>query len=251
MSKALDAAKGFIDRCSEKDRRALLEYLRKKLPRHPLEEKWDVDAETILTAIYRSTDLTQRGMRGILAEAVFERDILPRVEKLGWHALSAPVGDLPYDFLLERQSQKVSVQVKLQRTEQGVPKRYQPRRYTQELYVVEVQKTRSGKKRQQETPGALVAGDESTRPYGFGDFDILAVNMQPTTHSWTDFRYTLSSWLIPRQANSRLIEIFQPVSLEPNDVWTDKLEVCLEWFRAGERRMLGQMFTTNEIGEGK
>ena len=27
---------------------------------------------------------------------------------------------------------------------------------TNELYVVEVQKTRSGKKRQQETPGALI-----------------------------------------------------------------------------------------------
>jgi hypothetical protein len=241
MSRTLDAAKDFVDRCSEKDRRALLEYLRKKLPRHPLEEKWDVDAETILTAIYRSTDLTQRGMRGILAEAVFERDILPTIEKLGWHALSAPIGDLPYDFLLERQNQKASIQVKLQRTEQGTPKRYQPKRYDTELYVVEVQKTRSGKKRQQETPGALVAGDESTRPYAFGDFDILAVNMQPTTRKWTDFRYTLSSWLIPREANSRLIEIMQPVSLQPNDVWTDNLEVCLNWFRSGDKRKVRQM----------
>ena len=162
--KALDRVKEFIDHCSEKERRSLFEYLRRKLPRHPLEEKWDIDAETILTAIYRSPDLTQRGMRGILAEAVFERDILPGVEKLGWHVLAAPLGDLPYDFLLERQSQKASIQVKLQRTEQGIPKRYQPRRYTQELYVVEVQKTRSGKKRQQETPSALSSGDESTRP---------------------------------------------------------------------------------------
>jgi len=236
MRKDLEQAKEFINHCSETERRALVAYLLTKLPRHPLEEKWDVEAETILTAIYRSPDLTQRGMRGILAEAVFERDILPSVEKMGWHVLAAPVGDLPYDFLLEQQTQKASIQVKLQRTEQGTPKRYQPKRYVNELYVVEVQKTRSGKKRQQETPGALVAGDESTRPYGFGDFDILAVNMQPTTHKWTDFRYTLSRWLIPRGTNSRLIEIFQPVSLEPNEVWTDKLDICLEWFQSGDRR---------------
>ena len=249
MRKALGQVKEFINHCSEKERRVLLEYLRSKLPRHPLEEKWDVDAETILTAIYRSTDLTQRGMRGILAEAVFERDILPSIEKSGWHVLAAPVGDLPCDFLLERQTQKASIQVKLQRTEKGTPKRYQPRQYVNGLYVVEVQKTRSGKKRQQETPGALTAGDESTRPYGFGDFDVLAVNMQPTTHKWTDFRSTLCSWLIPRGTNSRLIEIFQPVSLEPNDVWTDKLAVCLEWFRSGERRMLRQLLRDPEAAE--
>ena len=99
-------SKSSLTSCSEKERRALLEYLRKRLPRHPLEEKWDIDAETILTAIYRSTDLTQRGMRGILAEAVFERDILPSVEKLGWHVLPVPVGDLPYDFLLESEESK-------------------------------------------------------------------------------------------------------------------------------------------------
>lgn len=241
MRRTLDQIREFINHCSEKERRALLEYLRKKLPRHPLEEKWDVDAETILTAIYRSTDLTQRGMRGILAEAVFERDILPSVEKLGWHVLTAPVGDLPYDFFLERETQKATIQVKLQRTEQGSPKRFQPRRYVDELYVVEVQKTRSGKKRQQETPGALTAGDESTRPYGFGAFDILAVNMQPTTHRWTDFRYTLSGWLIPRKSNPRLIEIFQPVSLEANDVWTDELATCLEWYKVGRRGTVSQL----------
>ena len=149
MSESLDAVKEFIDRCSEKERRTLFEYLRRKLPRHPLEEQWDIDAETILTAIYRSPDLTQRGMRGILAEAVFERDILPSVEKLGWHVLPASVGDPPYDFVLESEGQRATIQVKLQRTEQGQPKRYQPKRYARELYVVEVQKTRSGKKRQQ------------------------------------------------------------------------------------------------------
>lgn len=139
-----------------------------------------------------------------------------------------PGGDPPYDFVLEKSGQRATIQVKLQRTEQGQPKRYQPRRYTRELYVVEVQKTRSGKKRQQATAEGSSTDDESTRPYRFGDFDILAVNMQPSTKKWHDFRYTISSWLIPRKADPRLIEIFQPVALQPNDVWTDRLDVCFE-----------------------
>jgi hypothetical protein len=250
MSETLDGVHKFIDQCSEEDRRALFEYLRRKLPRHPLEEQWDIDAETILTAIYRSPDLTQRGMRGILAEAVFERDILPSVGKLGWHVRPVSVSDPPYDFVLESEGQRVTIQLKLQRTEQGVPKRYHPKQYTRELYVVEVQKTRSGKKkekkRKKEPTTPPSSGDESTRPYRFGDFDILAVNMQPTTHKWADFRYTVSRWLIPRETNSRLIEIFQPVSLEPNEVWTDKLDVCLEWIRQGDRRRVRQLLRRAE-----
>jgi hypothetical protein len=241
MSETIEAVKDFIDHCSEGERRTLSEYLRRRLPRHPLEERWDIDAETILTAIYRSPDLTQRGVRGILAEAVFERDILPSVEKLGWHVLATPEGDLPYDFLLGREAQRATIQVKLQRTEQGQPKQYHPKRFARELYVVEVQKTRSGRKRRREPTRARSSADESTRPYRFGDFDILAVNMQPTTHKWADFRYTVSSWLIPRGSNSRLIEIFQPVSLDPNEIWTDRLDVCLEWLRRGERRKMRQL----------
>lgn len=241
MSSALDGVKKFIDQCSEEERRALSEYVRGKLPRHPLEEQWEIDAETILTAIYRSPDLTQRGVRGILAEAVFERDILPGVEKFGWHVLPVSITDPPYDFVLECEKQRVTIQVKLQRTEKGRPKRYQPHRYAEELYVVEVQKTRSGKKRQGNSKREPSSGDESTRPYRFRDFDILAVNMQPSTHTWADFRFTVSRWLIPRGTNSRLIEIFQPVSLEAGEVWTDKLSVCLDWFRSGDRRRVRQL----------
>lgn len=236
MSESVDAIKDFIDRCSKDEQRALFEYIRKKIPRHPLEQQWDIDGETILTAIYRSPDLTQRGVRGILAEAVFERDIIPTVEKLGWRALPLPAGEPPFDFLLEKRGKRASIQVKLQRTQQGKPKRFSPRRYVRELYVVEVQKTRSGKKRQEGAADASVKGDESTRPYRLGDFDILAVNMQPATRKWNDFRYTLGSWLTLRKSNPHLIEIFQPVSLQPNNLWTDKLDVCLEWFRLGNRR---------------
>jgi hypothetical protein len=179
-------------------------------------------------------------MRGILAEAVFERDIVPSVEKNGWKIQPPPGGDLPYDFLLANDADGAKIQLKLQRTEKGLPKRYPAKHLGQDLYVVEVQKTRSGKKRSGEKKGEQASGDESTRPYAFGDFDILAVNMHPTTHNWGDFRYTVSSWLIPREKNPRLIEIFQPVSLVACEVWTDSLDTCLEWLKHGEHRAIRQ-----------
>jgi hypothetical protein len=78
--------------------------------------------------------------------------------------------------------------------------------------------------------------DLSTRPHRFGDFDVLAVNMHPATHQWTGFRYTVAARLLPVQADSALIEIFPPVSLATNVVWTDDLAVCLEWFLSGEKK---------------
>lgn len=53
-------------------RREIFQYLRKEFPIHPLEEKFNVSAEVILEAIERSSDLTQRGIRGLIAEASFE-----------------------------------------------------------------------------------------------------------------------------------------------------------------------------------
>jgi hypothetical protein len=241
MTERIETVKAFIERCSDEERRILLGFLRKRMPRHPLEEQWDIDADTILTAIYRSPDLTQRGVRGILAEAVFERDVLPQIERRGWRVVPVPGNDRPYDFLLGRGPLRATIQVKLQRSERGKPKLYKPKRVARELYVAEIQKTRSGTMRQQEAAKRRAKGEESTRPYRFGDFDILAVNMQPSTGKWGDFRYTVSRWLIPRGSNPHLIEIFQPVSPFPNDVWTDRLEVCLDWFRHHERRSVRKL----------
>ena len=75
-----------------------------------------------------------------------------------------------------------------------------------------------------------------TRPYRFDDFDILAVNMHPSSGDWKNFRYTVASWLLPRAKDATLIEIFQPVASVPNNVWTDDLAVCLDWFASGEKR---------------
>ncbi len=242
MSESLEAISKLIDECSEEDRKALKVYLRKLLP-HPLELEWGIDADTILSAIDRSSDLSKRGVRGIIAEAVFVNEIVPKVEEFGWRPVEFD-GDHPYDALLRKGELAARIQVKLQRMEEGEPKLYYPKHYEKgSLFVVEVQKTRTGvrtaKKALPETETAITTTEpinQKTRPYSFADFDILAVNMHPSCGSWKSFRYTIASWLLPRPANARLIEIFQPVAATPNAVWTDDLVTCLKWFEQGEQR---------------
>jgi len=253
MSESLAAIRKLIDECSEEDRRALKLYLRRLIP-HPLEHEWGIDADTILSAISRSSELTKRGVRGILAEAVFVNEVTPTVASSGWRAIDFS-GDHPYDALLKKGDLAARIQVKLQRLEEGVPKLYYPKHYERgSLFVVEVQKTRTGEKTARKTtPGteATITTTESvtvsTRPYGFGDFDILAVNMHPSSGNWRNFRYTVASWLLPRAANTSLIEIFQPVAATPNDVWTDDLGTCLIWFEEAKRfRVLTEVLHTRK-----
>ena len=241
MSESLAAVSKLIDECSEEDRRALKLYLRRLIP-HPLEREWGIDADTILSAISRSSDLTKRGVRGIIAEAVFVNEVIPAIAGSGWQPVDFS-GNHPYDALLKKGDLAARIQVKLQRLEEGVPKLYYPKHYERgTLFVVEVQKTRTGEKTTKTTtPGTETTTTTtesvtvSTRPYSFGDFDILAVNMHPSSGNWRSFRYTVASWLLPRAANTSLIEIFQPVAATPNDVWTDDLGTCLIWFESAKR----------------
>lgn len=242
MSESLGTIKKLIAECSAEEQRALKQYLSEVVP-HPLEGEWGIDGETILSAIRRSSDLTKRGVRGIIAEAVFDTAVIPSIATTGWKP-AALAGDLAYDVRLERETSTARIQIKLQRLEKGIPKLYRPRHYEEgSLYVVEVQKTRSGKKTTKQplvgTNTTLEVTDEitvQTRPYRFGDFDILAVNMHPSSGNWKDFRYTVASWLLPRAQDPALIEIFQPVAAVRNEFWTDDLSVCLEWYVSGEQR---------------
>lgn len=232
MSPATGEICTLIDALSEEDQRAVLSYLRQRFPLHPLEQQWGTTAEAILTAIARSSDLTLRGVRGILAEATFEETVLPPLESSGWKAIPI-VGDQTYDFVLEKAAARVRIQVKLQRREAGVPKEYSARRRAAlkcppgTMHVVEVQKTRSGQK-----------NGEKTRPYRFGDFDILAVSLHPSTGDWKRFMYTVGNWLLPRAQDATLIEIFQPVPTCPDEYWTDDLARCIDWFLVGEGKRL-------------
>src|SRR5271155_2557590 len=102
MSPSLDELKHILDQCTDNDRAALLDYLKTRLPQHPLEQEWGVGAEVILSAIARSSDLAKRGVRGIIAEAVFERNVLPGLKR--WSAVRF-VEDRPYDFLLHSEGE--------------------------------------------------------------------------------------------------------------------------------------------------
>ena len=160
---------------------------------------------------------------------------MPTVAVSGWSPGVTPPGDWPFDAILLKGDVSIRVQIKLQRLERGLPKRYYPTHYNEELFVVEVQKTRSGQRLMGQ---AKIHGQEAvaTRPYRFGDFDIPAVNMHPATHQWNNFRYPVANWLLPRTADASLIEIFQPVSLEPNEVWTNDLNECIDWLLSDNQK---------------
>jgi hypothetical protein len=187
MTQLTDEIRELIGRASEAERRIVLKYLRQRLPPYPLEQEWGTTAEAIMTAIARSPDLTQRGIRGILAEATFEELILPELTGTEWNPVTI-VGHQGYDFLLRKASKRVRIQVKLQRRERGVPKEYAARSRAAlncppgRMYVVEVQKTRGGERQ-----------GRKTRPYDFRDFDILAVNLHPSTGNWQRFLYTVAN----------------------------------------------------------
>lgn len=162
-------------------------------------------------------------------------------------------GDQSYDFFLKRRTGElpVRIQIKLQRRERQEPKLISKAQRSrlinppELLYVVEVQRTRTGKRRKSITNSIGEIVDEvpveieETRPYRFGEFDIIAVNMHPSTRNWNRFMYTVGNWLIPRSApTEQLIEIMQPVSAIADEYWTDDVNQCLEWFLSSEVRRL-------------
>ncbi|HTX77219.1 MAG TPA: hypothetical protein VMD29_13500 [Terracidiphilus sp.] len=213
--------------------------LHAELPPHPLEKEWAIPGDDVLTSIYRASDLSRRGVRGLIAEYIFDRDVLPSAKKVGWQVIAIPKGDWPYDCAIERGNNRATIQIKLQRLEKGKPKRFWANKYDEIFYDVEVQKTRGGKKRLRKAITDTVEAnavqiEKSTRPYAFGEFDILAVNMQAATGKWTEFRFTVANWLLKRLDAPELIEIHQPVALKTDEAWTDDLNTCLNWLLSGK-----------------
>jgi len=224
----VDEIKLLLERCTEGQRREIFDHLRRYVEIHPIEAKLNAQAEVILEAIDRASDLTLRGIRGIIAEAAFAVGVLRDLER--WRDVTPP-GDAPFDFLLEDFGGQVRVQVKMQRRVSGRPMMANEasRLLSPEMFVVETQRTRGGINR---TTG------EDTRPYRFGEFDILAVSMHPSTNNWDSFMYTVSQWLLPRQDNPTLLMKFQPVSPVPNDDWTDDFLKCVSWFRSEDTKRI-------------
>lgn len=195
------------------------EFLRSMRPPHPVESRLGADAEVILEALNRSGELTTRMFRGIIAEAAFDVHIVRPL--VGWqsHAIE---GNAAFDFDLSDGVGHVRVQVKLQRSEKGVAV------IKSGDHLVETQRTRGGKRR-----GGGEA-DGLTRPYRYGDFDVLAVCLQPSTGRWDEFRYTVGDWLRPRKGVQKTMATLQPVSAEPDDDWSNDFLTCVDWFRGAE-----------------
>ena len=214
--------------CRPAVRQEVFRHLRQEFPIHPLEAILDAKAEVILEAIQRASPLTLRGIKGVLAEVSFEVEVINKMT--GW--ISRPVsGDPPFDFVLDDGQSSVRVQVKLQRSKAGRPMMASEgyRSLPQSMFVVETQRTRAGQDKKT---------SESTRPYRFGEFDILAVAMAPSTKRWDSFLYTVADWLLPSPSEPRYLLKFQPVPSGPDPDWTDSFETCVQWLRSGAKKTI-------------
>lgn len=69
---------------------------------------------------------------------------------------------------------------------------------------------------------------------------MLAVSLHPSTNSWKSFRYTVTDWLLPKPQDKKRLTTLQPVSIEPDEDWTDDLLTCIKWFRSGKKKTIGQ-----------
>jgi len=220
--------KELLAQCNREQRQDIFRHLRKEFRIHPIEDELNVQAEVILEAIHKSSDLTLRGIRGVIAQAAFEVNIAKRLA--GFEVV--PInGDPPYDCLLRDAQGDIRIQVKMQRLKDHRPMmakeayRYLP----PDKYVVETQRTRGGKD---------PATGENTRPYRFGEFDILAVSFHPSTNDWNRFLYTVERWLISSPEAPRCLLKFQPVPVHANSDWTGDLQTCITWFRSATNKTI-------------
>ncbi len=210
--------RALISEMSSEERQQALRVLREDHGTylHPIESAWGTSAEAILEAIYASPDLTQRGVRGVLAEAIFRTRVVPAMPN--WTSKEFH-GERAYDLLLAHTSAEappLRVQVKNQRRERMSPKIdiKLSREQGFPVYVVETQRTRTGKRT---GPG----GEErATRPYGFDEFDILAVCLQASSGQWEDFIYCPTRLLIPRKGAPELLSVMQPIFIDGSYGWT-------------------------------
>nr|VFJ96273.1 MAG: Helix-turn-helix domain [Candidatus Kentron sp. LFY] len=219
------SVKEILAEAPEQDRFAVFQWLRETRKIHPLEDEFGISANVILEAISRSSELTKRGIRGVIAEAVFKAEVVDGLEN--WHDVT-PDGDYSYDFLLSDGNREISIQLKMQRLKSQRPMTANEgyKILDSSYWVVETQRTRGGKTN---------TGND-TRPYKFGEFDLLAVSMHPSTKNWSDFLFTVSDWLIEQPENTNQVLKFQPVPKRKDNHWTDNLLQAIDWFFSNEKK---------------
>lgn len=214
----LTTLRDLLTKCSPEDRAALFRELRAVHQIHEFESVIGAPAEMILEAVHRAPELTRRMLRGVIADAAFRQFVVPAVAAAGWRDITPP-GNFAYDYALDDGAGAVTVQVKLQRSEVGVPVVHKGTRYGlgEKVFVTETQKTRTGTKRPKNGVSDDVVEEVKTRPYRYGEFDVLAVSMQPSTGKWDQFMYTLGRWLLSGKRDGEMAT-FQPVEMQPGEL---------------------------------
>lgn len=217
----LRVVRELLSQCSPEERAAVFKELRAAHSIHPYEAVVGAPAEMILDAVYRAPELTRRMLRGVIADAAFRTFVVAAIATRRWCDVT-PEGNFAYDYRVDDGQGPITIQVKLQRSERGAPVIKQGKRYGfgGDVFLTETQKTRSG------TDGRA----NQTRPYRYGEFDVLAVSMQPSTGNWHSYMYTLGRWLLPGKIADEVATL-QPVTKTPSDFWTDDFEVAARWFR--------------------
>lgn len=239
MSEAgLTTIRELLAQCSPEERAALFRELRAVHQIHEFEAVIGAPAEMILEAVHRAPELTRRMLRGVIADAAFRTFVVPAVAPHGWQDVTPP-GNFAFDYKLDDGAGPVTVQIKLQRSERGSPVVKNGARYgfAGEVFMTETQKTRTG------TDGE----ENQTRPYRYGEFDLLAVSMQPSTGRWDRYMYTLGRWLLPSKQEGEMATL-QPVTMTPGEFWTDDFRTAAQWFRTedgGKQMKLTSKAPTN------
>lgn len=218
----LAAIRALLTQCSPEEQESLFRELRQRHIIHEFERIIGAPAEMILEAVHRAPELTRRMLRGVIADAAFRTFVVPAVAAEGWRDVT-PEGNYAYDYMMEDAQGCVSVQVKLQRSERGAPVVKNGARFAFEgdVFMTETQKTRTGNDGE----------GEKTRPYRYGEFDVLAVSMQPSTGKWDRYMYTVGRWLLPGKSENEMATL-QPVSMKPDGFWTNDFSTAAAWFRA-------------------
>ena len=90
--------------CTPEQKQRIFAEIRDSILIHELERAFNVRTEIILEAISRASDLTQRGVRGVIAETVFALDVLPTAT--GWQS-EPPIGNVAYDAVLQRNGERM------------------------------------------------------------------------------------------------------------------------------------------------
>ena len=220
----LNAVRELLGRCTLEERAAIFKELRASHEIHPYESAVGAPAEMILEAVYRAPELTRRMLRGVIADAAFRTFVVSVLKSRGWRDVT-PEGNFAFDYSVEDGMGPITIQVKLQRSERGAPVVKDGKRYgfDCEVFMTETQKTRTG------TDGDA----KQTRPYRYGEFDVLAVSMQPSSGTWHSYMYTLGRWLLQGNTPEEMATL-QPVTKVDGEFWTSDFEIAARWFRGAD-----------------